>query len=105
MLFAITTVRAVRTVGASSATMLAHSAYLQRHADQILAAGPTVRGDGTPLGSVCILEADSLLAAVQFIEEDPMTTSGMQDCVEIVEWQMAGFDRVYPLKPPEESPW
>lgn len=103
MFFVITTVLVERTVGVGSATMLSHSAYLQRHADRILAAGPTVRGDGTPLGSICIFEADTLLAAAQFVEDDPMTTSGLQASVEVVEWQMAGFDRVYPLAQPEDS--
>lgn len=103
MLFAITTVLATRTAEGDNATMLAHSAYLQQHADRILAAGPTVRGDGTRLGSICLFEADTLLAAVQFVEDDPMTTSGLQASVEIVEWQMAGFNRVYPLGQQEKS--
>ena len=67
------------------AALPAHDAYLQRHCDKILAAGPTVRGDGRPTGSLYIFEAATLLAAVQFVEENPMTMSGALDSIEIVE--------------------
>lgn len=39
-------------------------------------------------GSLYILEADSLLSAAQFVETDPMTSSGAVASIDIVEWRM-----------------
>lgn len=69
---------------------------MTRHSASILAVGATVRGDGKVIGSVCIFEAETLIVAAQFVQDDPMTASG-QDTIDIVEWQMEGFDRIYPF--------
>jgi uncharacterized protein len=102
MFFAITTKLVPDAVEARAAATPPHRAYLARHASHILAVGPTIGKDGiTPIGSVYLFEAASREDAERFVADDPMTVAGVRLSVEIIEWRMAGFDRVYPLKSPK----
>lgn len=66
-----------------------HEKYLDNCRGRLLAAGSIVGSDGMPTGNLCILEADTLLSAAQFVESDPMTTSGAMASIEIAEWRMS----------------
>jgi uncharacterized protein YciI len=78
-------------------TMPAHQAYLVRNGNKILATGPLIGNKAAIIGSMCVIEVDSLLAAIQFVEDDPMVESGSHELIDIVEWQMCGWDRQSPL--------
>src|SRR3546814_17942535 len=98
MYFVITTRLGADTIGARAAATPEHRAYLVRNASQILAVGPTIGEDGvTPIGSVYLFECANRSEAEHFVADDPMTLSGVRAVVEITEWRMAGFDRIYAL--------
>lgn len=99
MFFAITTHLKPGSTAARADATAAHRAYLARHGAQILAVGPTIGEDGTtPVGSLYLIDLASRTDAERFVAKDPMTAAGVRASVEIVEWRMAGFDRVYPLQ-------
>jgi uncharacterized protein YciI len=93
MYFVIRTVVAAGTQSLRDITMPAHQAYLAHHRLKILALGPLLGNKAATIGSMCVIEVDSLLAAIQFVEDDPMVGSGSHELIEIVEWQMSGWDR------------
>ncbi len=61
-----------------------HLAFLQRHADQLVYAGPLIGDDGqTPAGSLIILDCPDQRAAEAFAEQDPYAEAGLFQSVSI----------------------
>jgi uncharacterized protein len=96
--FVIITVLADGAEAARTTATPAHRAYLARHADHLLAVGPTLSDDGgVAVGSLYLFEAPDRAAVERFVADDPMTLAGVRARIEIIRWKMAGFDRIYPL--------
>lgn len=78
MLFAFT---CIDKAGASAVRLEnreKHLAYLQRHQERIVFAGPFVSDDGQAmLGSLLVLEFDDRLAAEAFAAGDPYAQAGL----------------------------
>lgn len=72
---------------------LEHRAWVQDLADRDLleASGPARDGDGTHLGSIFILRAESAEAARRLIAEDPQIRE-RQRIPEIIPWQRMWFE-------------
>ncbi len=65
-----------------------HLEHLRGHAGAIVSAGPLLGDDGsTPVGSLLIVEAESLRAAREMIEADPYTKAGLFERVEVYPWR------------------
>jgi len=70
----------------------AHLAYLQSHAERIVAAGPTLTSDGEGMtGSVLIMAFDGAAEAEAFAAGDPYAKAGLFESVTITPWR-----KVYP---------
>ena len=70
--------------------MADHLAFLAEHSDQVVAAGalrPSV--DGTPLGGIWILNAESKAAAEAFYKDDPFWKAGLRKSVQLSHWARA----------------
>ena len=77
-----------------AATRPQHLAYLERHADAILAGGPLLGEDGTsPVGSLLILDLPDRAAAERFAAGDPYAKAGLFAAVTITPWR-----QVYPKR-------
>lgn len=63
-----------------------HRAYLQSGAGTIVQAGPLLGADGEMVGSMIILEADSLEEVGRFHEGDPFTKAGLFGQVHLLQW-------------------
>lgn len=87
MFFVITALIDKNALDIYAAATPAHNDYLESYRSQLLIAGFLVGDHEAPIGSLCILEADSLLSAAQFVEADPMTASGAVASIDIVEWR------------------
>ncbi len=65
-----------------------HLDYLRGAGDALLVAGPILTDDGeTPIGSVVIVEADSLEAAKAFAAGDPYAEAGLFRSSTVVPWR------------------
>lgn len=75
----------------------AHRNYLAKFADRFAFAGPLMASDGTtPVGSLLVLDFDSLDDAMAFIKNEPYTAAGLYESVEVRPFanlweQRAGF--------------
>ncbi len=54
----------------------------------MLAAGPTLDGEGNPTGSILILDFDSLAAAETWAAQDPDVKAGLFASVTITAWKI-----------------
>lgn len=57
--------------------LAAHLAYIETNMALIRVAGPWLGDDGAMLGSMYLIEADSLAAAQAWIAADPYTAAGV----------------------------
>jgi uncharacterized protein len=72
-----------------AATRPAHLAYLEERSAQVKLGGPWLDpGDGGPLGSLLIIEADDLAAAEAFAAADPYSKAGLFAEVSITPWRL-----------------
>lgn len=62
----------------------AHLAYLE--ASKVAFAGPFIE-NGSPVGSLVVIEADDLATAEEWAANDPYAKAGLFDAVEIREWR------------------
>jgi uncharacterized protein YciI len=68
---------AIRTMDAEGSSALleeataAHLAYFARHRPRIFVAGSLLGNEREAIGTLYIIEADSLLGAIQFVEDGP----------------------------------
>jgi uncharacterized protein len=65
--------------------MPAHLDFLERHRDQIRAAGPLRCTDGTPAGGLWLVEADTAEAVVALYQEDPFWPTGLRKSVRVLQ--------------------
>jgi len=71
-----------------TATRPDHSAYLEQHADKIVAAGPMLTDDGNGMvGSVLLMEFGDRAAAEAWAAGDPYAKAGLFESVEITPWR------------------
>ncbi len=69
-------------------TREAHLDYLRAVGDDLLVAGPSLGDDGeTPIGSVLIVEAESLEAARAFAASDPYAEAGLFQSSAVMPWR------------------
>jgi len=61
----------------------AHLAYLQAAGETIVFAGPLLATDGSPFGSVVVIEAEDEAAARAFFEGDPYAEEGLFEMVTV----------------------
>lgn len=74
-------------------TRNAHLAYLDAHADKLLAAGALISDDGTGgHGGILIVDTDERKVAEDFIAHDPFTKAGLFEKVTVTRWRKAYFD-------------
>ena len=62
----------------------AHLAYLGE--SKVACAGPFIE-DGSPVGSLVVIEADDLSAAEAWAANDPYAKAGLFETVEVCEWR------------------
>lgn len=69
----------------------AHLKYLESAGDRVKLAGPLLSPgeDGTPVGSMVIIDAASDTAVQLFADNDPYATAGLFERVEIRPWKRA----------------
>lgn len=60
-----------------------HLTYVRSKRDMVKTAGPLLDGKGDMIGSLMILEAESLEAVREFNTDDPYTRAGLFESVEI----------------------
>ena len=66
----------------------AHLAYAKQINDRILCGGPLLSPDGTEMiGSLLVIEFDSLQAAQDWAKNDPYAQAGLFESVEITPWR------------------
>jgi len=65
-----------------------HLAWLEANADTVKLGGPFTSEDGaTSIGSMLIVEADTLEGARVFLANDPYAGAGLFDSVEVLPWR------------------
>ena len=65
-----------------------HGAYLDQHADKIVAAGPMLSDDGDGMvGSVLLMEFADRAEAEAWAGNDPYAKAGLFESVEITPWR------------------
>ena len=89
MLFAIYCYDKPDSLGIRQATRPVHLEYLSGAGDRVKIAGPILSSgdDGSPIGSLIIVDAASETAAQLFAENDPYASAGLFDRVEIHPWR------------------
>lgn len=60
-----------------------HLAYVRRHLDKLKLGGPMLNAGGEMIGSLLILEAETLAEAQGFLAADPYAQSGLFQRVEL----------------------
>ncbi len=63
-----------------------HLAFLERHADQISAAGPLHTPSGEAAGGIWIVEANSENDAKNLVKTDPFFSTGLRKSFRILAW-------------------
>ena len=88
MHFAITNHDKPDSLALRMSTREVHLNYLRGVGDALLVAGPILSDDGeTPIGSVLIVEAESLEAAKAFAAGDPYAEAGLFESSTVVPWR------------------
>ena len=68
-------------------TRPAHLAYLESAIQQVLVAGPLLDDDGSPIGSMILMEFPDRRTAVAFAAEDPYARAGLFASVAVTAWR------------------
>lgn len=77
-----------------NATRPTHVAYLEAHADVVLAAGAKLRDDGTVGdGSFYLLDVETREEAERFVAADPFAQAGLIESMKVTRMRKAFFDR------------
>ena len=67
-------------------TRPAHLAHVSAKGDAVLVAGPLLRPDGRPMGSLLIIDFDDRDAAVAFATADPYHQAGLFESRSVTNW-------------------
>ncbi len=86
MLFCIVAIDRPGRLERRKATRAAHLDYLAKNADRLRLAGPFLSEDGTPTGSMLIVEAKDLAEAEAMVAADPYTKAGLFESVTVRAW-------------------
>ena len=92
-LFVITFMDKPGMVEARIAARQHHLAYLDQHADAYRIAGPFLDAQGTMVGSMLVVEAESEAAARALADNDPYKAAGLFDTCEVRAWRH-GFGKL-----------
>lgn len=87
MLFCIVAIDRPGRLDRRKATRPAHLDYLAQHKDRVRAAGPFLAKDGTPTGSMLVVEAKDLAEAEAMVAADPYTKAGLFESVSVRAWK------------------
>lgn len=86
MLFCIVAIDRPGHLDRRKATRPAHLEFLASSADRVRAAGPFLSEDGTPTGSMLIVEVPDLAGAEAMVAADPYTKAGLFESVTVRAW-------------------
>ncbi len=64
-----------------------HLAFLEGLGNQLKAAGPLTDDNGSPIGSLVIIDAENRREVEAIAEKDPYAEAGLFDSVEITAWK------------------
>ena len=70
-----------------AATRAEHLAYLEGALGQIVVAGPLLDDEGTPIGSMLLMEFADRRSAVAFAADDPYAKAGLFSSVAVTAWR------------------
>jgi uncharacterized protein YciI len=70
-----------------AATRPVHLAYLESAIDQVVIAGPLLDDEGSPIGSMLLMEFPDRKSAVAFAAEDPYAKVGLFASVAVTAWR------------------
>jgi uncharacterized protein YciI len=70
-----------------AATRPEHLAYLETAIDQVVVAGPLLDDEGSPIGSMMLMEFPDRKAAVSFAADDPYARVGLFASVAVTAWR------------------
>ena len=73
-----------------------HLAFIKSLGDSIKAGGPLLDADGTPIGGMFVLEAESLDAATETAFQDPYVVAGLFESTSVRAWR-------WQTNPPESA--
>ncbi len=82
----------VRGPEARTRHMSEHLQFLQRHAEEIEAAGPLIDELGTPTGGLWVVEAANFERVEILVRDDPFWPSGLRKSVRILNWRQVFVD-------------
>ncbi len=68
-------------------TLSAHLTHVEEVMDQIAVAGPMKNSEGTVIGSLLLVKAESETAAQTMLEQDPYYAAGIWQDVKIAEFR------------------
>ncbi len=85
--FAIHCIDKPASGGLRTATRSAHLAHLDTVGDRLLVAGPLLDDEGSPIGSLLIIDFDDRKAAIQFAADDPYALAGLFASVAVTAWR------------------
>lgn len=91
--FAIHCIDKPNQLSLRAATRAEHLAYLESAIERILVAGPLLDDEGSPIGSMLLMEFSDRRAAVAFAAEDPYARAGLFASVAVTAWRQV-FPRV-----------
>lgn len=87
MLFALICTDRPDGLNLRMATRAEHLRYLESLGARLKAAGPFTNDEGSPVGSLVIIEAEDRAAAKAMADADPYARAGLFDSVEIRPWK------------------
>jgi uncharacterized protein YciI len=73
-------------------TRKAHLDHLERNKPMLVTVGPMLDGDGQPIGSLLLVEAEDHAAAQAFANADPYAQAGLFASVEVRPFRMVFKD-------------
>ncbi len=87
MLFAVVAIDRPGRTPIRLKTRPKHLAFLAKNKKTVRAAGPFTAEDGTPVGSLLIIEAKTLAAAEKMMAADPYSKAGVFESVTVRPWK------------------
>lgn len=95
MLFAMIAKDKAGAIDKRLAVRPVHLQHLESLGQQLRLAGALLDADGTPEGSIVVVEAETLEAATALLNADPFVAEGIFDTIEIKPWRLA-YDHMSP---------
>ena len=95
MLFAMIAKDKPGTTDKRLAVRPVHLQHLDSLGQQLRLAGALLNSEGTPEGSLVVVEAETLEAATAIFNADPFVSEGIFDEIEIKPWRLA-YDHMSP---------